>query len=65
MPYIRKTADEYWLLCNYGHGEGWEHECTELKAKDARERLKEYRENAPEYRYRVVHKRVKIAQKEG
>lgn len=59
MAYIRKTRDEYHLLANYGFGHGWEHETTELTAKEGRARLKEYRENAPQFRYKLQRKRVR------
>lgn len=38
MAYIRKTIDEYQLLCNYGYG--WECILTEETKKDITERKK-------------------------
>ena len=45
MAYVRKTKDEYRLLCNYGYGDGWEEVLTEETYKEAKERKKEYIEN--------------------
>lgn len=61
MAYIRKTKDEYQLLCNYGYGDGWEVVLTEETMKEAKERKKEYVGNMPQYPYKIVKKRVKIA----
>jgi len=36
MSYIRKTKDEYQLLCNYGYGDGWEYVLAEDTMKEAR-----------------------------
>ncbi len=60
MAYVRKTKDEYQLLCNYGYGDGWEEVLTEGTFKEAKERKKEYMENMPQYPYRIVKKRVPI-----
>lgn len=57
MAYIRKTTDEYRLLCNYGYG--WECILTEETKKKIADRKREYIENAPQYPYRVVKKRVR------
>ena len=37
MSYIRKTKDEYQLLCNYRYGDGWEYVLAEDTMKEARE----------------------------
>lgn len=60
MAYIRKTRDEYQLLCNYGYGDGWEYVLSEDTRKEIKQRLKEYVENMPQYPYKVVKKRVSI-----
>lgn len=60
MAYVRKTKDEYYLLCNYGYGDGWEVVLTEETLKEAKERKKEYVENMPQYPYKIVKKRVKL-----
>lgn len=60
MAYIRKTKDEYQLLCDYGNGDGWEYLIAENTMKEARERKREYMENMPEYSYRIVKKRIPI-----
>lgn len=60
MAYVRKTKDEYQLLCNYGYGDGWEVVLTEETLKEAKERKKEYVENMPQYPYKIVKKRVKV-----
>ena len=60
MAYIRKTKDEYQLLCNYGYGDGWEVVLAEDNIKEAKLRLKEYRENIPQYPYKVVKKRIPL-----
>ena len=60
MAYIRKTKDEYQLLCNYGHGDGWEYVIAEDTIKEARERKREYMKNMPEYQYKIVKKRIPI-----
>lgn len=58
MAYIRKTKDEFQLLCNYG--EGWEYLLTEYTLKEAQTQLKDYVENMPDYQYKIVKKRVPI-----
>lgn len=58
MAYIRKTKDEYHLLCNYGYGDGWEYVLAEDTPQEARQRKQEYIENAPQYQYKIVKKRV-------
>ena len=42
MAYVRKTRDEYQLLCDYGYGDGWEYILAEDTMKEARQRKKEY-----------------------
>ena len=44
MSYIRKTKDEYQLLCNYGYGDGWEYVLAEDTMKEARDRKKRIHE---------------------
>ena len=44
MAYVRKTADEYVILANYGSG--WERELTENSLKEAKEAAIYYIENA-------------------
>ena len=60
MAYIRKTKDEYQLLCDYGYGDGWEYLLAEKTMKEARERKREYMENIPEYSYKIVKTRIPI-----
>lgn len=60
MAYIRKTRDEYQLLCNYGYGDGWEYVLSEDSMKEAKQRKKEYIENMPQHSYRIVKKRIPI-----
>lgn len=60
MSYKRKTYDEWQLLANYGYGQGYEIDTTELTYVAIKQRLKEYRENAPQYSYKIKCKRVKI-----
>lgn len=55
--YIRKTRTVYYIYVHYGHG--WEHECTELTWRDARDQIKTYRANVP-YPVKAVRKREKI-----
>ena len=57
MIYIRKTIDEYRLLCNYGYG--WECILIEETKKYIIKRKREYIENAPQYPYIVIKKRVR------
>ena len=42
--YVRKTIDRWDIMTNYGYG--WECECSEYTAADARRALREYRENS-------------------
>lgn len=58
--YKRKTYDEWQLLVNYGYGDGFEVETTELSRGKIKEQLKCYRENAPQYSYKIRCKRVRI-----
>ncbi|MXP76273.1 hypothetical protein GN277_12965 [Lachnospiraceae bacterium WCA-9-b2] len=60
MSYIRKTKDEYQLLCNYGYDDGWEYVLAEDTMKEARERKSEYMKNMPGFSYKIVKKRVPI-----
>lgn len=60
MAYIRKTRDEYWLLCNYGYGDGWEYVLSEDTVSEIKQRRKEYIENMPQYPYKIVKKRIPI-----
>lgn len=43
MAYERKTRDRWDIETNWGYG--WDVECSEYTAKEARQTLKEYREN--------------------
>jgi hypothetical protein len=56
--YIRKTRDEWQIHANYG--QGYEHECSYDKFKEARDDIKAYRENRPEYQYKLVSRRAPI-----
>jgi hypothetical protein len=56
--YKRKTIDTWQIWTNYG--QGWEHECTEMSRKEARENVKAYRENAPGVQLRVRRRRERI-----
>ena len=58
MAYIRKTKDEFQLLCNCGYG--WDYLLTEYTLKEAQTQLKDYVENMPDYEYKIVKKRVPI-----
>ena len=60
MAYIRKTKDEYILLCNYGYGDGWEEVLTEETYKEIKERKKEYMENMTCYPYKIIKKRIPV-----
>ena len=60
MAYVRKTRDEYQLLCDYGYGDGWEYVTAEDTMKEAKQRKKEYMENMPQYPYKIVKKRIPI-----
>lgn len=60
MSYIRKTKDEYQLLCNYGYGDGWEYVTAEDTMGAIKQRKKEYVENMPQYQYKIVKKRIPI-----
>lgn len=59
MTYQRKTRDTWQIHVNYGYGDGWEHECTEMSFHEAREQVKCYRENC-NYPVRMVMKREPI-----
>lgn len=63
MAYVRKTRDEYQLLCNYGYGDGWEYVLSEDTMKEIKQRKKEYIENMPQYPYKIVKKRIPINEK--
>ncbi len=41
--YQRKTRDRWDIMTNYGYG--WEAECSEYSATEARQTAREYREN--------------------
>ena len=58
MKYIRKTKDEYQLLCKCCHK--WNYLLSEYTEKEINERLQEYKDNLPMYAYKIVKKRVKI-----
>ena len=60
MAYVRKTKDEYQLLCNYGYGDGWEYVTAEDTMSAIKQCKKEYIENAPQYQYKIVKKRIPI-----
>lgn len=45
MSYVRKTVDVWYFYVNYGYGDGWEHENTELTREAMKENRKAYREN--------------------
>lgn len=60
--YIRKTRDEYRLLCDYGYGDGWEEVLCEDTYAEAKARKREYEENMPQYPYKIVKKRVRLCQ---
>lgn len=59
MAYVRKTKDEYVLMCDYGYGDGWEEVLTEETYAEARQRKKEYIDNMPQYPYKIVKRRVR------
>jgi hypothetical protein len=52
MTRTRKTRDEYRLHVNYG--QGWEHEISEDKFREALARKREYQENCPEYPTKIT-----------
>ena len=59
MAYRRTTRDRWDIMTNWGHG--WECECSEYTAQDARNTLRDYRENAcGRYSVRVEMHREKI-----
>lgn len=59
--YIRKTIDTWEVQGNYGYG--WECVTTEMKYREARDRLKEYRENDHygSFRIKLVRERKETA----
>ena len=57
--YKRKTQDVWRFYVNYGSGDGWEHEITELSREGMKENRRAYRENCP-YPLKVVRGREKI-----
>ena len=57
--YKRKTQDVWRFYVNYGYGDGWEHEVTELSREGMKENRRAYRENCP-YPLKVVRGREKI-----
>ena len=64
MSYTRKTKDEWWLLGNWGYGDGWEYLFAEDTLRAAKEQLKTYRENDKTGEFKIVKRRVPI-NKEG
>lgn len=60
MAYVRKTRDEYVLMCNYGYGDGWEELFCEDTLAEARRVKREYEENMPQYPYKIAKKRVPL-----
>lgn len=58
MARERKTADEWIVQGNYGHG--WEDENTEDTWKDGKRSLLEYWANGPG-QYRLIKRRVPVA----
>lgn len=62
--YHRKTRDVWHILVNYGHGDGWEHECTEMSWREARDQLRTYRENVPGVAIKARRKRERIDENE-
>lgn len=58
----RKTIDTWQIWIDYGHG--WEHECTEMTFKEARERSKEYHANC-RCQVSIRFKRERIEQTES
>jgi hypothetical protein len=55
---IRKTADWFYIMGNYGAGD--DELTVENNIKDARERLEEYRKNEPQYRHWIKKRRLPI-----
>ena len=62
--YVRKTRDEWVVQTDWG--DGWCDDCPEDTYKEAKERAKEYIDNSSgRYKTRIVHRRVRIVQKEA
>lgn len=64
MSYTRKTKDEWWLLGNWGYGDGWEYLLAEDTLRAAKEQLKTYRENDKTGAFKIVKRRVPINKEE-
>lgn len=60
MAYIRKTKDEFQLLCNCGYG--WGLLVSDDTLEKAEARKKEYSEIITDYDFKIVKKRVPIQQ---
>ena len=45
MAYVRKTTDQWDVLCDYGYGHGPEVVTSENTKKEAMQRAREYSEN--------------------
>lgn len=58
MAYQRKTADEWQVQVDYGHGDGFEAVAYCGKRKEALQAARDYRVNDPLYPVRIVCKRV-------
>jgi hypothetical protein len=58
---VRKTEDEFRIMCDYGYGDGLEEVCCASTREEGKMNLKDYRENDPRNSYTMVKKRVKIA----
>jgi hypothetical protein len=58
MAYTRKTADEWTIQGNYGHG--WEDLSAYDKRDEARADLRAYRENEAGTPFRLVKRRVPV-----
>ncbi len=58
MAYIRKTKDEFQLLCNCGYG--WGILLSDDTLEEVEARKKEYSKIITDYDYKIVKKRVPI-----
>lgn len=59
--YKRKTRDTWQFWIDYGHGCGFEHECTEETYAEMKENRRIYREELPKgARLKIVPKRERI-----
>jgi len=61
MAYIRKTEDEFEILCDYG--QGLELVTTETTRPLAREQIRCYRANEPGRAFKIHKRRVPIESK--